>query len=107
MKFLTRQEELVLLTIFHLKGNSYLVRIREHLIENTGRGWSISSVYVPLDRLTKMELLGTSIGKPTARRGGKAIKYYEITDEGRKALAELKTLNDTMWKGVRNITAGG
>ena len=82
MKFLTRQEELILLAIFHLKGNSYLVRIREHLIENTGRDWSISSVYVPLDRLTKMELLGTSIGKPTARRGGKAIKYYVITEHG-------------------------
>jgi DNA-binding PadR family transcriptional regulator len=105
MKFLTRQEELVLLAIFHLKGNSYLVRIREHLIENTGRDWSISSVYVPLDRLTKMEFLRTSIGQPTARRGGKAIKYYEITDEGRKALTELQSINDTMWKGVKGFLA--
>ena len=107
MKFLTRQEELVLLTIFHLKGNSYLVRIREHLIDNTGRDWSISSVYVPLDRLNKMELLRTSIGEPTARRGGKAIKYYEITDDGRKALAELKSINDTMWKGIKKFIAEG
>jgi PadR family transcriptional regulator PadR len=107
MKFLTRQEELVLLAIFQLRGNSYLVRIREHLIENTGKDWSISSVYVPLDRLTKMEFLKTTIGEPTSRRGGKAIKYYEITDDGRKALSEQKTINETMWKGVRNITAGG
>ena len=53
MKFLTRQEEMVLLSVFQLKGNSYLVKIREHLIKITGKEWSISSVYVPLEKLRK------------------------------------------------------
>ncbi|MFC2134335.1 PadR family transcriptional regulator [Bacteroidota bacterium] len=105
MRLLTRQEELVLLAIHLLQGNSYLIRIRELLIENTGRDWSISSVYVPLDRLTKEEYLKERIGNPTAKRGGKAIKYYQLTDEGMNALAKLKALNETMWKGLEGLAA--
>ena len=100
MRLLTRQEELVLLTIFQLKGNSYLVRIREFLIENTGKEWSISSVYVPLNRLSREDFLREIIGNPTAKRGGKAIKYYEITDKGMTTLRELSSLNEVMWKGL-------
>ncbi|OGU55518.1 MAG: hypothetical protein A2V66_07110 [Ignavibacteria bacterium RBG_13_36_8] len=107
MRLLTRQEELVLLAIHQLQGNSYLIQIREFLIENTGKEWSISSVYVPLDRLTKEEYLKEVIGNPTAKRGGKAIKYYQLTDEGMKALAELKALNETMWKGLEGLAAEG
>lgn len=107
MKLLTRQEELVLLSIFQLKGNSYLIKIREHLSETTGREWSISSVYVPLDRLTKGEYLKESIGNPISKRGGKAIKYYEITEDGMKALSNLKTLNEVMWKGVDGLLNEG
>lgn len=101
MRLLTRQEELVLLTIFQLKGNSYLVRIREFLNEQTSREWSISSVYVPLSRLTRDDYLRELIGQPTAKRGGKAIKYYEITDAGMAVLRELNTLNQVMWKGLQ------
>jgi PadR family transcriptional regulator, regulatory protein PadR len=99
-RFLTRQEELVLLTIFQLKGNSYLVRIREFLIENTGKDWSISSVYVPLSRLTRDGYLREIIGNPTAKRGGKAIKYYELSEDGKAVLQELNELNQVMWKGL-------
>lgn len=107
MRLITRQEELVLLAIHQLQGNSYLIRIRELLIENTGKDWSISSVYVPLDRLTKEGYLKEIIGNPTAKRGGKAIKYYELTDEGMSALAKLKALNETMWKGLEGLAAEG
>ncbi len=100
MKYLTRQEELVLLTVYHLKENSYLVKIREHLNMHSRRKWSISSVFVPLDRLTKNGFLSTKIGQPTAKRGGKAIKYYILTDEGKNALAEVKMIHETMWNGV-------
>jgi len=101
MRLLTRQEELVLLTIFQLKGNSYLVRIREFLTEQTGRDWSISSVYVPLSRLAREDYLREIVGQPTAKRGGKAIKYYEITEAGMVVLRELNALNQAMSKGLQ------
>lgn len=103
MKYLTRQEELVLLSVFRLKDNAYLISIQDHLNHFTGKEWSISSVYIPLSRLEKRAYLKTSIGEVTEKRGGKAIKYYKLTKIGIKALAELETINKTMWSGVKGF----
>lgn len=104
MKFLTRQEELVLLSVYQLKENAYLISIQEHLTRFTGKDWSISSVYIPLNRLEKRDLLKINIGQATEKRGGKAIKYYQLTQTGLKALAELAAINETMWQGVKGLT---
>ena len=101
MKYLTRQEELVLLSVFRLKDNAYLISIQDHLNHFTGKNWSISSVYIPLSRLEKKGCLKITIGEVTEKRGGKAIKYYQVTKAGIKALAELEAINDTMWSGVK------
>ena len=101
MKFLTRQEELVLLSVFQLKDRAYLISIQEHLNRSTGKNWSVSSVYIPLSRLEKKEYLKTTIGEITEKRGGKAIKYYQLTKIGLDALAELEAINETMWRGVK------
>jgi len=103
MKFLTRQEELVLLSVFQLKDKAYLISIQEHLNHSTGKNWSVSSVYIPLSRLEKREYLKTTIGEATEKRGGKAIKYYQVTKIGLEALAELEAINETMWRGVKGL----
>ncbi len=107
MKYLTRQEELVLLTIYQLGEKSYLVSIREKLIEVTGKEWSISSVYMPLNKLTRDGYLKTFLGSPLAKRGGKAIKYYQLTKKSAEALNEIMSMNKLMWKGVKNIVVEG
>jgi DNA-binding PadR family transcriptional regulator len=103
MKYLTRQEELVLLSVFRLKDNAYLISIQDHLNNFTDKDWSISSVYIPLSRLEKKGYLKTTIGDVTEKRGGKAIKYYQVTKIGLKALAELEAINETMWIGVKGF----
>lgn len=103
MKFLTRQEELVLLAVFRLKDNAYLISIQDHLNHFTGKDWSISSVYIPLSRLEKRNYLKTRIGRVTEKRGGKAIKYYQVTKIGIKALAELEAVSENMWSGVKGL----
>jgi DNA-binding PadR family transcriptional regulator len=103
MKYLTRQEELVLLAAFRLKDNAYLISIQDHLDRFTGKEWSISSVYIPLSRLEKKGYLKTTIGPITEKRGGKAIKYYHMTKKGLKALAEIDAINETMWTGVKGL----
>ena len=103
MKFLTRQEEMVLLTVYLLKGDLTLKRIREYLIEQTGKEWSISSVYVPLDRLASDGFLDSHVGVPEAVRGGKAKKYYRINKKGISALRELRDLTETMWKKAEGV----
>ncbi|MBU1100291.1 MAG: PadR family transcriptional regulator [Bacteroidetes bacterium] len=99
MKLLTRQEEIVLLSIWKLKGNAYGVSIREYISQVTGKYWSIGSIYVPLDKLVEREYVKTYQGKPTEKRGGKSKRFYEITEEGINALADIKEVQNMFWEG--------
>jgi DNA-binding PadR family transcriptional regulator len=73
---------------------------------STGHEWTVGNVYVPLDRMTKLGYLESRVGEPTSRRGGKAVKYYTLTRQGKEALAELKRIHDTMWNGVSDPALG-
>ena len=99
MKYLTRQEELILLSVYHLKENAYLVTVRKHLVKITGKEWSVGAVYVPLNRLEKMGYLKPVIGEPNAKRGRNKIKYYRLTKQSFDALGEIQKVNRALWRG--------
>lgn len=99
MKNLTRQEELILLAVFQLKQNAYLVTIRQYLMEVTGKNFSIGAVYVPLNRLKKLGYLNMRVGEPNAKRGPNEIQYYDLSYFGVEALKEINRLNETLWEG--------
>lgn len=100
MKLLSRQEELLLLTIWKLKSEAYGVPVREHVKKVSGKYWSIGAVYDVLDRLTSKGLVKTHISAPIAERGGKSRKYYQVTKKGYAALEEVKKLHEEMWTGL-------
>ena len=100
MKILSKPEELVLLAVFKLQDEAYGVTIRNLLINETGVDWSIGAVYVPLSRLSRAGFLETTIGEPTAERGGKRKKYYHRTPRGIKALTFTKKVNESMWTNI-------
>ncbi len=98
MDLFSKQEELLMLTIFRLKEDAYLVTIRDHLLKHAKKDWAFGSLYVALDRLKKNGNVETYLGEPTSARGGKAIKYYRLTKEGIDALTETKKMHDVMWQ---------
>jgi DNA-binding PadR family transcriptional regulator len=97
MKFLSRQEELLLLTILKLRDNAYGVPIREHVAEVTGKYWSIGAIYDILDRLSRKGLVAVSISDPLKIRGGKSKRYYRIAKSGFQALEEIRALQEKVW----------
>ena len=97
MKFLSRQEELMLLSIWKLDENAYGVTIRKKVTDLTGKYWSIGAVYDVLDRLTRKGLVSTVVGDPIKARGGKSKRFYRITRSGFKALEEVRTLQQKAW----------
>lgn len=101
--YLTRKEEMILLAVCKLGESANLVKVREILNISTGRDWTMGNVYVPLDRMTKLGYLETHVGEPTSRRGGKAVKYYILSSEGKDALTELKKIHETMWEGITDL----
>jgi len=100
MKTLTRIEEQILLAIYHLNDQAYLVTIREKLKEITGKYLDVGTINKPLKRLQSEGYLETFFGDPTPVRGGKAIKYYSLTDTAYTALEKVKALHDKMWTNV-------
>ena len=97
MKYLSRQEELLLLSIWRLKENAYGVSIRDHVNQVSKKVWSIGQTYDVLDRLTRKALVTTTIDDPIKVRGGKSRRFYLITKKGFKALEEVKTLQKQTW----------
>ena len=75
---LSKPEELVLLTVWKLRGDAYGVTIRNNIIRETGLDWTVGAIYVPLGRLTRWGYLEVTIGEPTAERGGKSFHQFKI-----------------------------
>jgi DNA-binding PadR family transcriptional regulator len=100
LKLLTRTEELVLLAVWKLENNAYCIPIREQLSEITGENWSLGSIYMPLDRLVKKGYLRSFLSASTPERGGRHKRIYKLTDEGKKALLNVRQVQAKMWQDV-------
>ncbi len=101
MKYLSRQEEIMLLAILKLRSGAYGVPLREEVSALTGKYWSIGAVYDILDRLTRKGLVSVTVSEPVKARGGKSRRYYRITKRGGLALEEVRILQDRTWAAVR------
>jgi DNA-binding PadR family transcriptional regulator len=104
MKYLSRPEELVLLTIWKMRDEPYGVKIREFISGMTGKYWSIGSIYVPLDRLEAKGFVTSYLTNPTAERGGKSKRYYKLTKEGLAQLKEIQKVYATFWGDVPDLS---
>src|SRR5215216_5588529 len=93
-------EQLVLLAIAQLRGESYGVPIAEEIERRTGRSVARAAVYVTLRRLEEKGFVSSWIGDPTPERGGKGRRYVKIESNGRRALRESRQLADRMWRGL-------
>ena len=103
MKLLSRAEEIVLMIIWKLRGNAYGVTIRQEIFETTGQKWSIGAIYAPLHRIEQKGLVTTIKGEPIPERGGRSKVFYEVTPDGKKALIEIKKVNEALWNDVPSI----
>ena len=90
-------EETLLLLIGILKEEAYAFKVAEEFETQTGRSTSIGAVHSTLDRLGKKGFLRSKMGDPTAERGGRRKRIYEITAEGHRALETSRDLKVSLW----------
>lgn len=100
---LTRNEELVLLSIWKLKGNAYGVTIRADFKKVTGKTLNYGSLYNTLFRLAQRGLVTNSESKPQSRQGGRRKILYALTPQGKKALAEAQKMQKLAWEKVPDL----
>ena len=100
MKLLARSEEIVLITILKLENDAYGVAIRKKLHEETGTLWSFGSIYPALHTLTRKGYVEKNKGEPTAERGGRHKCLYAVSSSGKKALKDIKKVQDNIWSDL-------
>jgi PadR family transcriptional regulator, regulatory protein PadR len=92
-------EHIVMLALVRLETNAYGMTIRREIQERTGRNISIGAVYATLDRLQAKGYVSSFLGEPTAERGGRAKRLFQIEADGELALRVSQ-------EAIRKMTLG-
>ena len=100
-------EELTLLAVLGLQAEAYGVTVQRHLEKETRRAVSIGAVYAALDRLEAKGHVASRVGDPTAARGGRSRRIFDVTPGGRRALAEMRAVRERMWRWAAGRTDAG
>jgi len=98
METLSRREEQVLLAVWELQDNAYLLAIQKYLSKITSKNWSVGIIHKPLLKMEKKGYINSSNGQATAKRGGRRKKLYRVTELGIDELKTLKNEQDAIWK---------
>lgn len=94
-------EQLVLLAVARLGNEGYGMTIRREIEERTGRSLSIGAVYTTLDRLEQKGHVRSRVGEPTAERGGRARRYFQLRESGARALRDARAVLTSMWQDLQ------
>jgi PadR family transcriptional regulator, regulatory protein PadR len=98
--YLGEFELMVLLSVIRLGDQAYGVPLARELSELRGYEVSAGSVYAALERLEDKGLVASSLGEATPERGGRAKRYFRVTEDGlERARATQRVLN-RLWKGL-------
>ncbi len=92
---------MVLLAAIRPAKDAYGVLIAREIAEKSGREVALASVYAALERLEKKGLVKSTLGAPTAERGGKARTYFEPTALG---LKEARDAQETLLRLSSGLT---
>ena len=99
-EYLGELEQVVMLAVARLGSGAYGVAVRNEIEERGGRTMSLGSVYSTLYRLEEKGYLRSSRGEPTAERGGRAKRVFEMEAPGVAALQRTRRMLERMWEGA-------
>ena len=100
--YLGEFELMVLLALMRLGDDAYGVPISLEIEQRTGREVALGSVYAALDRMEEKGLVASRVGDPTAERGGRAKRYFRVTDPDLEKCGERYARWSTCGRDCRN-----
>lgn len=104
---LTDLELMILLAVLRRRQDAYGVTIARE-IEDTGRrSVALAVVYATLDRLEGRGLVTHSYGDPTPERGGRAKKFFLVTERGVQHVKDTQRALMALWRGVPELRGQG
>jgi DNA-binding PadR family transcriptional regulator len=102
---LTDFELMLVLAILRIGDEAYGVQIARDIEITVGRRVLMGAAYAALDRLERNGLVSSRTGEPTAARGGRAKRYFQVTKRGVAAARETQHALVTMWNDVPQLKA--
>ncbi|WP_263384633.1 PadR family transcriptional regulator [Granulicella arctica] len=104
--YLGEFEMILLLTIIRLGADAYGVPLSRELALQRGREIAVGSVYAALDRLETKGFVASHLGESTPERGGRAKRYFRVTDQGLRTVHETRKVLSTLWKSLPPLSEG-
>jgi PadR family transcriptional regulator PadR len=96
-------EQIVLLAILRLGETAYGTSIRQEIEAHAQRSVSAGALYTTLTRLEHKAFVTSTMGSPTPERGGKAKRFYWVTQSGREALTAAQRAYRSLLTGLAFI----
>jgi PadR family transcriptional regulator, regulatory protein PadR len=93
-------ELMVLLALLRVRKEAYGVPISREIAQQTGRDVAIGSVYAALERLERKGFVSSTLGEPSAERGGRAKRYFQITGTGIREVQVTQRMLTSMWRNL-------
>jgi DNA-binding PadR family transcriptional regulator len=95
-------EQLILLAAWRVGERATAAAIRKEVASRGGRTLTVSSIYVTLMRLQGKGYVKSELSDPTPVRGGKAKRYFQVTDKGISTLHKARRRLERMWEGMES-----
>ncbi len=103
MAFLSRIEEILLLSIWKLKDEAYGIAIRHQVEKDTGISWLSEAIYAPLSRLKDKGYVESTKAEESTKKGGRPRIYYRLTPSGLGRLISVQEVNRLLWNGIPDL----
>jgi PadR family transcriptional regulator PadR len=94
-------EQVVLLAILRLGDEAYGASIRAEIEACTGREPTPGALYTTLDRLEAKKMVRSRMGEPTAQRGGRAKRFFLVTEKGSAAVIAAQAAYQRLLSGLK------
>ena len=101
--YLGEFEHIVLLALLRLEERAYGVTVRREIETRTKREVSIGAVYATLDRLQLKGYVRSYQSEPTAERGGRSKRFFQITSKGITAVNRTQEAVHRMTEGLELV----
>ena len=99
-------EQVLLLALLRLGGDSYGAAIRAEVLATTGRSITPGAIYPTLDRLEARGLLRSRMGAPEPHRGGRARRLFKITAAGLREVQRSWQQTVALGRGLAALEDG-
>ena len=97
---LGQSEYLVLGLLARRARGAHGTALLDDLEEVTGRQWSVGALYTTLERLEAKGFVASAWGEPTAQRGGRRKRIFQVQAAGQRALERTREMMAAVEGGV-------